>query len=206
MMTPDFPASDASVEAPKTPRLPPVLIYLLKGVLYRDQHPLVWHDLEALEGKAADYFKTIGLDLTVDEAEGFAYLKQAPLEEDDAMPRLIPRRPLSYPVSVLCVLLRKKMVEADAGGGVGNRVVLTREQIVDMMRVFSPQRADEAFTEDQIEAHIRKAVELDLLKPLKSDPPAYEVRPIIKALVDADWLQNLDEKIRAYQEHGNTVS
>jgi len=106
-------------------------------------------------------------------------------------------------VSVLCVLLRKKLVEADAGSG-ESRVVLTRDQIVEMMRVFSPQRADEAFTEDQIEAHIRKAVDLDLLKALKADPPVYEVRPIIKALVDADWLQNLDERIEAYQKHGNS--
>lgn len=202
MRKPEPPSPDPTAQAPRAPRLQPVLIYLLKGVLYRDQHPLVWHDLEALEGKVVDYFKLVGLDLMVDEAEGFAYLKQVPLEEDDEMPRLIQRRPLSYPVSVLCVLLRKKVVEADAGGG-GSRVVLTRDQIVEMMRVFSPQRADEAFTEDQIEAHIRKAVELDLLKPLKADPPAYEVRPIIKALVDADWLQNLDERIKAYQEHGN---
>lgn len=202
MLTPE-PLSPSSVtQATRAPRLSPVLIYLLKGVLYRDQHPLVWHDLEALEAKVVDYFKTIGMDLMVDEAEGFAYLKQAPLEDDDGIPRLIQRRPLSYPVSILCVLLRKKVIEADAGGG-GNRAVLTRDQIVEMMRVFSNQRTDEAFTEDQIEAHINKAVEFDLLKPLKSDLPVYEVRPIIKALVDAEWLQNLDERIKAYQEYGN---
>lgn len=203
MKTPNPPTTNPEAQTPRQPRISPVLVYLLKGVLYRDQHPLVWQDLDALEGKVVDYFKTVGLDLMVDEAEGFAYLKQMPLAEDDEMPRLIQRRPLSYPVSVLCVLLRKKVVEADAGGG-GSRVVLTRDQIVEMMRVFSPQRADEAFTEDQIEAHIRKAVELDLLKPLKADPPAFEVRPIIKALVDAEWLQNLDARINAYREHGNT--
>lgn len=203
MKTPDPHAPNPTSQTPRSPRLSPVLIYLLKGVLYRDQHPLVWNDLEALEGKVVDHFKLIGLDLQVDEAEGFAYLKQAQLQEDEEMPRLIQRRPLSYPVSVLCVLLRKKVVEADAGGG-GSRVVLTRDQIVEMMRLFSPQRADEAFTEDQIDGHIKKTVELDLLKPLKSDPPAFEVRPIIKALVDAEWLQNLDERIKAYREHGNT--
>ena len=187
----------------KENRLSPVLIHLLKGVLYRDQHPQVWHDLEALEAKVVDYFKTVGLDLMVDEAEGFAYLKQIEWEEESDMPRLIQRRPLSFPVSVLCVLLRKKMVEADAGGG-GSRVVLTHEEIVSMMRVFSRDRPDEVFTENQIGLHIRKAEDLDLLKALKSDPPAYEVRPIIKALVNADWLQNLDERIKAYREYGNT--
>src|SRR5258708_3539694 len=94
----------------RAPKLPPVLVHLLKGVLYRDQHPQVWHDLEALEAQVMDYFKAVGLDLMIDQAEGFAYLKQAPLDEDSGIPRLIQRRPLGYALSVLCVLLRKRMV------------------------------------------------------------------------------------------------
>jgi hypothetical protein len=195
---------NAPEPTPRAPKLPPILVHLLKGVLYRDQHPQVWHDLEALEAQVLDYFKTIGLDLMIDQAEGFAYLKQAPLDEDSGIPRLIQRRPLGYALSVLCVLLRKRMVEADAGGsGAGNRVVLTHEQIVEMMKVFFPQRANEAFTEQQIDTQINKAVAMEVLKPLESAPPAYEVRPILKALATADWLQNLDEAIKAYQEHGN---
>jgi len=196
------PSSVESETSSRSPQLSPVLIHLLKGVLYRNQHPVLWDDLKGIEAKVIDYFKIIGLELAVDEAEGFAYLKQSPMDEDGEIPRLIHRRPLSYPVSLLCVLMRKKMVESDAGGG-GNRVVLSRSQIVEMMRVFSPQRADEAFTENQIAVHIHKAVELDLLRELNSEPPAYEIRPIVKALVDADWLASLDEKIKAYQEHGN---
>lgn len=194
----------ATEPASRAPKLPPILVHLLKGVLYRDQHPQVWHDLEALEAQVLDYFKLVGLDLMIDQAEGFAYLKQAQLDDDSGIPRLIQRRPLGYALSVLCVLLRKRMVEADAGGsGAGNRVVLTHEQIVEMMKVFFPQRANEAFTEQQIDAQINKAVAMEVLKPLESTPPAYEVRPILKALATADWLQNLDEAIKAYQEHGN---
>lgn len=189
---------------PRDPKLSPVLVHLLKGVLYRDQHPQVWHDLEALEAEVMDYFKLVGLDLMIDQAEGFAYLKQASLDEESGVPRLIQRRPLGFALSILCVLLRRRMVEADAGGsGAGNRVVLTREQIIEMMNVFLPQRANEVFTEQQIETQINRAVEIDVLKPLESNPPAYEVRPILKALVTADWLQNLDEAIKAYQDHGN---
>ncbi|MGH9920409.1 MAG: DUF4194 domain-containing protein [Nitrososphaerales archaeon] len=201
-----MPEQTTAEQPPKTPRLSPVLVHLLKGVLYREQHPQVWHDMETLEARVVDYFKVIGLDLIIDQAEGFAYLKQALLDEDSGIPRLIQRRPLSYALSILCVLLRKKMVEADAGGGgAGNRVVLTQEQIVEMMKVFFPRRANEAFTEEQIDVQIRKAVELELLKPLESTPPAFEVRPILKALVNADWLQNLNDAIKAYQEHGNSA-
>jgi hypothetical protein len=194
--------SPASNVTQRSPRISPVLIALLKGVLYREQQPILWNDLKALEGKIVDYFKTIGLNLMVDEAEGFAFLKQSPTSEAEDLPRLIHRRPLSYPLSLLCVLLRKKMAEADAGG-MGSRVVLEHHQIVEMMRLFLPRRTNEASVEDRIETNIQKAVGLDLLRPLKLEPPAYEVRPIVKALVDGDWLANLDEKLKAYQESVN---
>lgn len=200
-MNESSPASNASLRSPK---ISPVLIALLKGVLYREQQTLLWNDLKALEGKVVDYFKTIGLNLMVDEAEGFAFLKQAQTNDDEDLPRLIHRRPLSYPVSVLCVLLRKKMVEADAGG-TGTRVVLEHNQIIEMMRLFLPQRANEASVEDRIETNIQKAIDLDLLRPLKVEPPAYEIRPIIKALVDGDWLADLDGKLKAYQENVNNA-
>jgi hypothetical protein len=189
---------DASGRVSRAPKLGPVLVHLLKGVVYRDQHPLIWDDLRTLQSAALDYFKTIGLDLVVDEADGFAYLRQDP-DLDEGTPRLIQRRPMSAPMSLLCVLLRKKMVEADAGGGDG-RVILSHEQITEMMRLFWPRRADESRIDDRIEQQIRRAVEFELLKPLKSDGQAYELRPIIKALVDADWLAGLDEKLEAYQD------
>ena len=202
MKPPEQDSNSHSQPTAKAPQLPPVLVHLLKGVVYRDQLPLVWRDLEALQGKVIDHFKTIGLDVVFDESGGFAYLKQIEFDDEDAMPRLIQRRPLSYPLTLLCVTLRKALIESDAAGG-GSRVVLTEEQILESMKVFSPLRSDEAFTEEKIVSHIRKAVDLDLLKQLKADPPAYEIRPIIKALVDATWLQKLDETLKARADNGN---
>ncbi len=56
----------------------------------------------------------------LDEAEGYAFLRSRQDEDEDAqavMPRLVVRRQLSYPVSLLLALLRKKLAEFDAGGG-----------------------------------------------------------------------------------------
>lgn len=190
----------------RQPHLSPVLIHLLRGVIYRDQQPVLWDDLQRLQSEVMDYVKKIGLDLHVDELEGFAYLKQMPVEDaENGLPRLIQRRPLSYPVSLLCALLRKKLVESDAGGG-GIRVVLTRDQIVDLMRVFLPERSDEVSVENRIENSINKVEELGLLKALKADPPAYEVRRIIKALVDADWLASMEKKLKPENGDGNSSS
>lgn len=190
------------VQKETLPKLGPVVVKLMQGVVYRDQHETVWRDLVSLKVQVIDYLHVIGLTLEVDEAEGFAYLRQEDPDESVgiAIPKLVQRRPLSYPVSLLCVLLRKKLIEADADGG-EIRVVLSRGQIVEMIRVFLPNQANEAKLLDKIGIYINKVVELGFLRKHKREPNVYEVRRIIKALVDADWLSDVDEKLRLYHEY-----
>lgn len=145
----------------------------------------------------------IGLDLVLDEAEGYAFLRSKSEDDEieaDKLPRLVARRPLSFPVSLLLVLLRKKLAEFDASGG-DTRLVLSRDEIVDLIRVFLPDTSNEARLVDQIETHINKAVELGFLRRLKaiSDPAGFEVRRILKAFVDAQWLADFDAQLAIYQ-------
>lgn len=185
------------------PALGPIVVPLLKGVLERDAHPAIWRDLLRLHAAVIDYVAVIGLELFVDEAEGYAFLRQRrtdPESPAEGVPRLVTSRPLGFHVSLLCVLLRKKLVESDAGGG-DVRVILNRAQIVDLMRVYMPATANEARMEDQVDRHVAKVVELGFLRELKGQPDTYEVRRILKAFVDADWLADLEEKLRIYREH-----
>ena len=187
-----------------------VLIALFKGVLYQDKNPDLWRDLLTYQNAVRDYVAVLGLQVLLDETEGYAFLRQRPEEvvEDDEtapLPRLVQRRQLSYPVSLLCVLLRKKLIEQDAAGG-ETRVILSRGQIVDMMRVFLPEGSNEAKTVEQIESHIRKVADYGFLRPLKGDEERFEVRRILKALVDADWLGDLDRKLEAYRAHADALA
>jgi hypothetical protein len=187
-----------------------VLIQLFKGVLYQDKSPELWRDLLIFQGAVRDYFAVIGLQVLIDETEGYAFLRQRPETTNGeagtpTLPPLVQRRQLSYPVSLLCVLLRKKLIEQDAAGG-ETRVILSREQIVDMMRVFLPEGSNEAKTVEQIESHLRKVVDYGFLRRLKGDEERFEVRRIIKALVDADWLGDLAEKLETYQAHADTLA
>ncbi len=185
-----------------------VVIHLMKGVLYQDKHIELWNSLLNLQSAIREYTGVIGLDLYIDEAEGFAFLRQCEVAEDDKdnahLPRLVQRRPLSYFVSLLCVLLRKKYVENDTAGG-DSRVILTHQQILDMMLVFLPDRANEIKTKEQIESCIHKMIEFGFLRKLTNDT-TYEVQRIIKALIDASWLSNIDNKLREYQEHGQYIA
>lgn len=190
--------------------LSPVIIHLLKGVLYHEADPKLWASLLRLQARVREYVQVIGLELVLDEAEGYAFLRSGDdgnRDEDTdtkPLPRLIARRRLSYPVSLLLALLRKRMAEADSGGG-ATRLVLTREDIVGLMRVFLAESSNEARIVDQIDTHIGKAVDLGFLRKLKSTnpqaPAGYEVMRILKAFVDAQWLADFDARMAEYQNH-----
>jgi Domain of unknown function (DUF4194) len=194
-----------------------LIITLLKGVLYKDSDPQRWNQLLNLQARVRDYVTVLGLQLLLDEAEGYAFLRSR-LETDNeenqskqAIPRLVARRPLSFPVSLLLALLRKKLAEADAGGG-DTRLIMTRDEIIELIRVFLPDSSNEAKLVDQVDRHINKVIELGFLRRLKqgntSQPPHYEVRRIIKAFVDAQWLAEFDQKLAQYQQQlqGNDES
>ncbi len=187
--------------------LPALLVQLLKGVIYEDRHHKYWLSLLQLQAAVRDYFRVIGLELYLDEAEGYAFLKQQEIDEekptDDLIPRLIPRRSLTFPVSLLLVLLRKRLAEEDAMGG-ETRVVLSREQIIDMSLLFMPEQRNEARLNDQINAAINRVIDYGFLRKLsKGDTNMLEIRRILKAFVDAQWLDEFQQHLDHYQTHAH---
>ena len=179
------------------------LIHLLKAVLYREQQASLWQTMLNHHQAIQDYVKVIGLELLVDEAEGYAFLQQQTFDDDDeaTLPRLVQRRALSYPVSLMCVLLRKRMVEQDASGE-SSRVIITHQQIIDMMQVFLPVQGNEARAIDRIKTTINKVVEHGFLRRLKDQPDHFEIHRIIKALLTAEWLEDFSKQLETYREHG----
>jgi hypothetical protein len=181
-------------------QLSAVLVALMKAVLYREDDPARWQALLEVQSRVRDHVAVLGLELMLDDSEGYAYLRQrAPREGEPEVPRLVQRRPLSYPVSLLLALLRKKLAEHDARAG-DTRLVLTRDEIVETMRLFLADTANEAKLVDKVEAHVNKVVELGFLRRLRGrDEHLYEVRRILKAFVDAQWLGELDRRLAEYR-------
>jgi hypothetical protein len=177
-----------------------VLVSLMKGVTYRDDDAERWQWLLGLQARVRDHVALLGLDLVLDEAEGHAHLRQRPAAEGEPeLPRLVPRRQLSYRVSLLLVLLRKKLAECDAQGA-DTRLVLSREQIIELVRVFVAETGNEARLFDRIDAHVNKVVELGFLRRLRGHEDQFEVPRILKAFVDAQWLGDFEQRLAAYRE------
>jgi len=179
--------------------LPLVITHLMKGVVYADSHEKAWRHLLPLQAQVRDYVGVMGLTVIVDETEGYAFLRSKPddEEEDGKLPRLIPRRALSFHVSLLLALLRKKLAEFDASGA-ETRLILTRDQLVEMVRMFLPESSNEARLVDQIDAQLAKIVELGFLRRIAGQEAAYEVRRILKAFVDGQWLAEFDQRLAEY--------
>jgi hypothetical protein len=154
----------------------------------------------------------LALQLVVDEAEGYAFVRAQPQADDSApkLPRLVRRQPLSFQVSLLLALLRKKLAEFDASGG-DTRLILTRSAVVELVRVFLPAGSNESRLIDQIDSQLNKVIELGFVRRLKlqsdgatartAQEPVFEVRRILKAFVDAQWLAEFEQRLAVYQAH-----
>ena len=70
-----------------------------------------------------------------------------------------------------------------------------------MMRLFLPDTANQARLMDRVDTHINRITEMGFLRRLRGTDNQYEVRRILKAFVDAQWLSELDQRLSAYREH-----
>jgi hypothetical protein len=192
---------DVTVAATAPNALSLVLVSLMKGVMDRESDPARWQSLLELQTRVRDQVAVLGLELILDEAEGYAYLRQRPTHEgEDELPRLVPRRQLGYQVSLLLALLRKKLAEFDATSG-EPRLILSRDEIIEMMRLFLPDTTNQARLMERMDGHINRILEMGFLRRLRGTDNQYEIRRILKAFVDAQWLNELDQRLVAYRDH-----
>jgi hypothetical protein len=182
-----------------------VLISLYKGVFYRDQSENLWQKMLEKQTMVMEHFSVIGLQLVVDESEGYAFLiypDENTGDHEGGMPRLVAKRQLSFPVSLILALLRLRMTEFDSAGD-GTRLILSRDEIVEMVRLFMPDGSNDAKIVDKIDSHINKIMELGFIRSLK-EPRHYEIHRIIKAFINAQWLNDFDKKLESYREYLKT--
>lgn len=187
-----------TMSSPQPTELSLVVIHLLKGALYRDSNEKLWSLLPSVRLQLDEYVSVLGLILIVDDAEGYAYLRSQPIDLDGAeFPRLIARHSLSFRVSVLLALLRRRLAEFDATSS-EVRLVLGRDQIVEMLRLFLPDSTNEARLVDTIDTTIKKVCDLGFLRQIRGETDQFEVRRILKAYIDGQWLSEFDARLGEY--------
>lgn len=181
----------------------PAIIRLLQGVLHSDDKE-AWALLISYESDVRRYFEGIGLDIIYSEADGYAFLRHQTLPEDclPKIPRLIEKRSLSYPVTLLCVLLLERLYRHEAEGGDTGRLILTTDDIKAIMADYLPDKPNAAKLIDSIDTHINKLVTAGLIKRLAGSEEKFEVRQVLKAKIPAESLQEIKEKLKEHKIAG----
>jgi hypothetical protein len=72
--------------------------------------------------------------------------------------------------------------------------------VVELTRIFLPAGCNEVKLIDQVDATLSKIAELGFIRRLREQGQMIEVRRIIKAFVDAQWLANFDERLAEYRQ------
>ncbi len=172
---------------------------LLQGVVYLDDGK-IWSVLCSHRSKLDEYFARIGLALVVDDAEGFAYLRQ--LEEDElekgyeVLPRLFRKSRLSYDATLLCVLLRDELRRFEEEQIDDQRCVVKTLELLEQWKPFFSAGLDDVKLLRTLKAALGALEELRFVRLFAKEPEEWEIRRIIKARLPVTKLESLLEQLR----------
>lgn len=172
-----------------------VLIRLLKGPLYLNRQRDLWQVLLREQYSIRDYFQQIGLSLLIDEAEGYAFLKQPesePEESSQELPRLVTRRSLTFAQTLLLVGLRKRLAEHDSEES-APRLIVTRQEMHQWLLPHFPEVGNEVKQRRELDALIKKIEEMGFLATLPKHTDDFEVPRILKAFVTAEQIVEFNQ-------------
>lgn len=172
------------------------LIDLLQGVVRKEENAEVWNTIRSQQFRIDEYMEKIGLSLVIDDDGGFAFLKQ---REDDALPHLVKKQPLTFRMSLFLALLRNEINEYDSGSGEGS-LVIREEDMVRRMKPYFPDVSDEVKFTNSIDRCFSKAKEMKILVPVKDNEYEYEVQPVLRRFIDAAWLSEFNKQLSLYME------
>lgn len=178
------------------------LINLLQGVVRKEDNAEIWNTIRSQQFRIDEYMEKIGLSLVIDDEGGFAFLKQ---RDDDVLPHLVKKQPLTFRMSLFLALLRNEINEYDSGSGEG-ALVIREEEMVRRMKPYFPDVSDEVKFTNSIDRCFSKALEMKILVPVKDNEYEYEVQPMLRRFMDAEWLSEFNRQLDKYmEENGLTV-
>lgn len=183
-----------------TPLLPftPVLIKLLKGpVEYLEK--TVWEQLLTYQTELTRFLQDLGLMLVLEKDDGYAYLEQTKLDEEEKVAGWIRRVPLGYEESILLVLLRDMMAEFEVGEVSSRELIKKRREIKEYAELFFKENPSRVKFIRDLDRLIDRAEELDFLEIVENselhDEQKFRIKKIIKARVDNEILENFKQQL-----------
>ena len=192
-------------DSEKSPVWASVCIKLLQGPVYRSSNSdQIWALLQAWQSEIDRYFAVIGLHVFVDNADGYAFLEQRECgEEEAALPKLITERPLTIQDSLLCVLFREALDQFDTSQNQSSNLLLTTSEIKDRLDTFFPEKKDQTKVYRRLDESLNRLRDLSFIREIESSNSfdrTFEIRRIIKAKINADFISDFRNKLKGILE------
>jgi hypothetical protein len=178
----------------------PVIVKLLQGAVY-DDNPKVWNDLLQHQFDIAQHFEKIAVELIVERQDGYAYIRQLPIDEENNTIGLVRRMPMTYELSLLCVLLRMLVDDFEVSNTDQRNLYISHKRLREELEIFFKEQAHKVRMLKELDRYIEQAENLEFLKKTDNDAKAkdeiqYEVRRIIKARITNEKLEEFKRKLQ----------
>jgi len=178
------------------------VVRLLKGTVNKKDS--VWGDVILYKKEIADYINIIGLELIIQEEDGYAFVKQFIIDEDDNTLGLVNRRAIGFEVSVVLVILRQMLEEFESNpiDIQSTTKYILKEDLKAEIERFLPKKYNTVQFLKELDSHINKIVDLKYLKVVSEidEEPKYIIHKIIKDKVSLDTLNDFKNQLEAYVE------
>lgn len=178
------------------------IVRLLKGTVNSDDK--VWDDVLLYRKPIQEYVNVIGLELIIKENDGYAYLKQFPIDDDDNTIGLVSRKQVGFETSVLLVVLRQILEDFETNplDFTGSEKFIDNEELINQIELFLPEKYDKVGYLKKLEDYIKRIEKLGYIKREDSDDlnTRYRIHKIIKEKVNIDALEEFKNKLNEYVE------
>ena len=176
-----------------------VLVYLMRqGVILAAENLKLFDLLCRYEAEIRRHLAEVYIQLVLDAKQGVAYiinLKSIQDEQEDEnqhlddFPVLIRKRTLTVYDTLILLVLRKYYQERETAGE--HKIIIDIERIQSSLMPFIPLTNHDSKDRKKLNAALEKFIEKKVLTGLRGEEGRYEITPIIRYVVNAEFLQSL---------------
>jgi len=194
------PASDTLGSLPPEARR--ALVSLLKqGVVLASQKSFLFEAVCRYQSQLRQHLSDMYLSLFLDEKGGLAFIRQKSeeaIEDGEEAVSLISRRTLSLYDTLLLLVLRKHYQERESAGE--QRIIIDAERIEAYLSPFLPLSNNDRADRRKLDIALKKMIEKRILGAVRGDDNRFEITPVIRYVVNAEFLEHLLKEYRRLAE------
>ena len=175
-----------------------VLVYLMRqGTILAAENLKLFDLLCRYEAAIRQHLSEVYIQLILDEKQGVAYIinmencgdDNDDLASSDDFPTLIRKRTLTLYDTLVLLILRKYYQERETVGE--QKIIIDLERIQASLIPFIPMTNHDTKDRKKLSGTLDKLSEKKILSVIRGEEGRYEITPIIRYVVNAEFLQGL---------------